>query len=178
MKKIVVLLVGFAFTISLSSQVDLETVWKKYVYPLKIDKSIFSADGNNIFLGVGINIYKMDAKSGEILYRLSNPDSAYYIEQQLMEINNAGEIMLTGGLANTLYLWDVKSEKLIKKIIYPLKEDTLGFSSATLLKSNNYIIASIARKWTESQISPEVTLVKYDFINDKVVKKSYMSWEL
>ena len=77
MKRILVLLVILGSSNLLFSQVDLETVWKKNVFPTEINFAKFSGDGNFIYCAIGNTIQKMDAKNGEFVSTFANTTPPY-----------------------------------------------------------------------------------------------------
>jgi WD40 repeat protein len=107
---LVILLAGISFAFT---QPSLELVWKKYMYPTKVDFAKFSNDGNLIYCAVGNNISVMDSKTGEFLTAFDNSGITHTLSD--FQISTNGETISTALLGEGAAIWDTKQNKILRK---------------------------------------------------------------
>lgn len=164
--KLILFLVVMLSAVGVRAQMDLSIIWQKQAGE-RINFAKFSADGNYIYCALDNQIIKMDAKTGEHISILKDPT---YIAISDMEISKDGNTIMTLFTSKGVNLWDTKSEKVIKYIIYEKPSGMDGVLAADLSPNGDYYIAYVT-EYIEMNNTSKAWLIKYDIKSNTEVKR-------
>lgn len=126
-----------------------DTLWTKNLWPEEVRACRFTPDGKYVIAAVGKTICKFDALTGELVSRFKDTcDETITV----MEISKNFSIIATLDFPqDTLFIWDVIQEKIIKKI--PVKNNTSNGASHMVISSDDrYLILGLLRSDVDNLI--------------------------